>query len=157
MIGIGFDIHRLIKGRRLFLGGVAIKYPKGLLGHSDGDVLLHAICDALLGAAGLGDLGKFFPDTKPEFRGIASSALLERVLAKIRRNGFRVVTIDTIIIAEEPKLIRWKESIRKRITGILGLKPRRVNIKAKTMEGLGVIGAKQAIAAFALAYLNKKR
>jgi len=151
-IGIGFDIHRLVKGRKLILGGVDIPHPKGLLGHSDGDVVLHAVADAVLGAAGLGDIGELFPDTNPKYKNIRSTKILETALAKIRP-GWRVENIYINIITEEPKLGGTKARIRKSISKIAGINS--VNVKAKTMEGLGEIGAKKAIACQAIVSLKK--
>jgi 2-C-methyl-D-erythritol 2,4-cyclodiphosphate synthase len=155
-IGIGYDIHRLEAGRKLFLGGVEIPYVKGLLGHSDGDALLHAVCDALLGAAALGDIGEHFPDTDPAFDGISSAELLACVLRMVRQEGFTVGNVDTIVIAEEPKLGPFKKQIRQRIAGILGIDERQVAVKAKTNEKLGELGATEAIACHAAALLSKE-
>jgi len=134
-IGIGYDIHRLVKGRRLVLGGVEIPCGKGLIGHSDADVLLHAICDAILGACGEDDIGTYFPDTMPEFKDIASSKLVEEVYKVMKeKKGFKVINIDTVVICDEPKLAKYKEKIREHISGILRIKKDTVNIKAKTTE-----------------------
>lgn len=150
-VGLGFDIHRLVPGRKLVLGGVDIPHPSGLLGHSDGDVVLHAVIDALLGAAGLGDIGQKFPDTDPAYKGVSSEILLSRVMGEIRA-GWIVDNVDVTVIAEEPKIAPHREAIRKRLAGGLGTD--RVSIKAKTAEGLGAIGAKEAIACFAVAQLK---
>lgn len=154
-IGIGYDIHRLVKGRRLFIGGAEIPYNKGLLGHSDGDVLLHAICDALLGAICEGDIGQHFPDTEPRYQGIASAELLIKVYELVRDKGYTIGNIDTVIIAQEPALLSFRKDIQKNIAQILGIKEAAVSIKAKTNEGLGEIGKKEAIASFAVAMLIK--
>ncbi|MBM3245055.1 MAG: 2-C-methyl-D-erythritol 2,4-cyclodiphosphate synthase [Candidatus Omnitrophica bacterium] len=154
-IGIGYDIHKLVRGRKLFIGGLLIDYPRGLLGHSDGDVLLHAICDCLLGAVSEGDIGMHFPDTEPKFEGIASTELLIKVYELIKDKGYAINNIDTVIIAEEPKLASYKKEIRKNIALILGIKEDLISIKAKTNEKLGEIGKKEAIAAYATVLLVK--
>lgn len=145
-IGIGYDIHRLVEGRKLFLGGIEIPYIKGLLGHSDGDALLHAICDALLGAMGEGDIGEHFPDTDPEYQDISSSKLLESVIGILRVKHFKVVNIDVVVIAQEPVLLPFKKQMRTKISGIMQIKESQVNIKAKTNEGFDAVGQKEAIA-----------
>lgn len=154
-IGLGYDIHRLVEGRKLFLGGIEIPYVKGLLGHSDADALLHAICDALLGAGGLGDIGEHFPDIDPQYHNISSRELLERVLKLIKKDKFTIDNIDTVIIAQEPSLVPFKKQIRKNIAQILDIKEECVNIKAKTAESVGEIGAKEAIASYAVVILNR--
>lgn len=155
-VGIGYDIHRLVEGRRLLLGGIEIPYVKGLLGHSDGDVLLHAVCDAVLGALGLGDVGEHFPDTDQCYRGISSRELLKKVSALLKDNGFRVNQLDSVIIAEEPNLLPFKKQIREDIALVLEMSAKDVNIKAKTNEGLDAIGRKEAIAAYAVAIIIKE-
>jgi 2-C-methyl-D-erythritol 2,4-cyclodiphosphate synthase len=155
--GIGYDIHRLVEGRKLFLGGLQIDYAKGLLGHSDGDVVLHALCDALLGAAGLGDIGEYFPDNDPAYKDIYSRLLLERVNETLKEKGFEVLNVDMIILAQEPFLRDYKPRIRENIAAILGIEAGLVGVKAKTTEGLGDIGRKEAIAAYAVAALCRKR
>lgn len=152
--GIGYDIHRLIEGRKLFLGGLEIPYIKGLLGHSDGDALLHAICDALLGAAGEPDIGEIFPDTDPKYNGIASGVLLKDVADLIRKKGFQITNVDTIIIAQEPVLSPFKKHIQANIARILEIAPDCVTIKAKTNEGLGDVGRKEAIACYSIVALT---
>jgi len=152
-IGIGYDIHRLVEGRKLFLGGVEIPYLKGLLGHSDGDVLLHAICDALLGAVGAGDIGEHFPDTDPQYQGISSAELLSKVKSLIEKRNFFIGNLDTVVVAEEPKLAPFKKEIKETIARILSIKQDCVNIKAKTHEGMGEIGQKEAIACYATVML----
>ncbi|MFH0790719.1 MAG: 2-C-methyl-D-erythritol 2,4-cyclodiphosphate synthase [Candidatus Omnitrophota bacterium] len=154
-IGIGYDIHRLIKGRELFIGGVEIPYHKGLLGHSDGDVLLHAICDALLGAISEGDIGQHFPDNEPKYKGIASKELLIKVYELVKNKGYEVNNIDSVIIAEEPVLSPYRKNIRKEIAEILNIKEDVVSIKAKTNEGLGEIGKKKAIASYTVALISR--
>ena len=154
-IGIGYDIHRLVEGRKLFIGSVEIPYTKGLLGHSDGDVLLHAICDALLGTVAQGDIGEHFPDTDPQYQDISSSKLLEIVAGLVRKKDCSISNIDTVIIAQEPKLSPFKKQIQKNIAQLLKIKEDCVNVKAKTNEGLGEIGRKEAIAAYAAVVINK--
>lgn len=153
-VGIGYDIHRLVEGRKLFLGGLEIPYIKGLLGHSDGDVLLHAICDALLGAIAEGDIGSHFPDTNPVYQGIDSSKLLNNVTGMVEKKGFVINNVDTVIIAQEPMLMPFKKLIQQRVAAILNLSEDCVSIKAKTNEGLGEIGNKEAIAAYAIASIR---
>lgn len=155
-IGIGYDIHRLVKGRKLFLGGVRIPYPKGLHGHSDADVVLHAICDALLGALGKGDIGEHFPNTDRRYKGIASLRLLSKVNNLVKKEGFRIVNIDTMVLAEKPKLQSFKPRMCRVIANTLGISVDAVNIKATTQEGLGFGGKiKEGIAAYAVALLKK--
>jgi len=148
-VGIGYDIHRLVEGRKLIIGGVQIPYIRGLLGHTDADVLLHAITDALLGAIGGSDIGELFPDTDPRYRDADSSLLLKEVLSMAGKKGYAIINVDTIIIAEEPKLSSFKHLIQRKVAGILEIVPECVNIKAKTNEGLGDLGQKKAIAVFA--------
>lgn len=155
-VGIGYDIHRLTEGRELFLGGVMIPYIKGLLGHSDGDALLHAICDALLGAAAEGDIGEHFPDTDPRYQDIASKELLREVAALIEKKGFMVTNVDAVVIAQEPILSPFKKDMQRTIAEILRIKQENVTVKAKTNEGLGEIGRKEAIAAYAVAAIESK-
>jgi len=156
-VGSGYDIHRLIKGRKLVLGGVVIPFEKGLLGHSDADVVLHALCDALLGAAGLGDIGQHFPDTEPQFKGISSMELLARTFQLVRDKGFCVNNVDATILAEAPRLDLYRSTMRTNIAGVLELEPADVNIKATTMEGLGAIGKGEAIAAMCVVTLLEKQ
>ena len=150
-IGQGFDIHKLVAGRPLLLGGLAIDHPRGLEGHSDGDVLLHAVIDALLGAAGKGDIGDRFPDSDPKLKGIASAKMLETVLGDLR--DWRIVNVDITLVAEEPKLGPRKREIAAHVSKLLGGAP--VNVKAKTAEGLGPIGHREAIACLAVVELGK--
>ena len=154
--GIGFDVHRLVGGRPLILGGVKIASPKGLKGHSDADVLVHAICDALLGAIGDEDMGEHFPDTDPKFKNISSLKLLKEVLDRVSRKGFSLIHLDTIVIAQKPKLIPFKESIRRRLAEALSVAENQVNVKAKTTEGLGLFGRSEGIASYAIATVEKK-
>jgi 2-C-methyl-D-erythritol 2,4-cyclodiphosphate synthase len=148
--GIGYDVHRLVRGRRLVLGGVTIPHSKGLSGHSDADVLAHAITDALLGAAGLGDIGLHFPDSDPAYKGADSIALLRTAYEKVKANGFVVNNLDAVIIAEEPKLYPFTPEMKTRIAEALTADPGTVNIKATTTEGLGFTGRKRGIAAWAV-------
>ncbi len=153
-IGTGYDVHRLVQDRELILGGVKIPYEKGLLGHSDADVLLHAVMDALLGAAALGDIGKHFPDSDPAYKGISSMALLEKVGELLAQKGFIVENIDSTIIAQAPKMRPYIEAMRENIAGALGLEKDFVSVKATTEEGMGFTGAGQGIAAQAVCLLT---
>lgn len=153
-IGHGFDAHALVAGRRLILGGVVIPFEQGLAGHSDADVLLHAICDALLGAAALGDLGRHFPDSDPRFEGVDSRSLLREAARMLASNGFMIVNIDALIIAEQPKMAPHIPAMVKNIAQDLGLSSRDVNVKAKTTERLGCIGRGEGIAAEAVALIE---
>ena len=154
-IGQGFDVHPLVLGRRLVIGGVEIPYEKGLEGHSDADVLLHAICDALLGAAGLGDIGQHYPDTSSAFRGIDSRELLRDVAKKVARLKLKVINIDATVIAQEPRLAPYKSRMTGNIAADLGITPACVNIKATTTEHLGFLGRLEGIAAQAVALLEE--
>jgi len=154
-VGIGYDIHRLAKGRKFTLGGVQIPHSKGLVGHSDGDALLHALTDALLGAAGLSDIGDLFPDTDRRWKGASSLFLLKEVVARVRRKGLRVVNVDAVVLAEEPKIGPYREKIRRTIAAALGVAPGDVGLKAKTMEGLGPIGQKKALSVTCVALVEK--
>ena len=149
-IGQGFDVHRLVEGRRLVIGGVDIAHDKGLLGHSDADVLLHAICDALLGAAALGDIGRHFPDSDPRYRGIDSRELLRRVAGLVREEGFAPVNVDATIIAEAPRMAPHIPAMVAHIAADLGIDGGRVNVKATTTEKLGFAGRGEGIAAQAV-------
>jgi len=155
-IGIGYDIHQLVKGRRLVLGGVEIPFEKGLLGHSDGDVLIHSICDGILGALGKGDIGRHFPDTDPKYKGISSLILLEEVCQIMAKAKFEVNNLDSVIIAQKPLLLPYIEGMRKNIGEILKIAPDSISIKAKTNEGLGPIGRGEGIAAYAIVLLGKR-
>jgi 2-C-methyl-D-erythritol 2,4-cyclodiphosphate synthase len=152
-VGIGYDVHRLVAGRKLVLGGVEIPCELGLLGHSDADVLCHAVCDALIGAAGLGDIGGHFPDTDPAYAGISSLILLSRVAGLIRSEGYRIANIDATILAEEPRLAAFMPGMRANLAQSLGVDPARVNIKAGTNEKLDAIGHGQGIACHAVALI----
>jgi 2-C-methyl-D-erythritol 2,4-cyclodiphosphate synthase len=149
-IGTGYDVHRLVDGRKLVIGGVDIPYEKGLLGHSDADVLLHAVCDALLGAAGLGDIGKHFPDTDPRFKGISSLKLLGEVSRLLGEKGFRVNNIDATIVAERPKMAPHIPAMTANIEAAVKAGPGAVNVKATTTEGLGFAGKGEGMAAYAV-------
>ncbi len=153
-VGIGYDIHRLVAGRKLFLGGVEVPFAKGLNGHSDADVLLHAVCDALLGAAGLGDIGEHFPNTDAKYKGISSVVLLKEVAALLKKNKQTIGNIDCVVIAEEPNLKLLKPKMKAKIAETLGLKIDCVNIKATTQEGVGFGSTKDAIAAYATAIIK---
>jgi 2-C-methyl-D-erythritol 2,4-cyclodiphosphate synthase len=150
-IGHGWDIHRLVAGRKFLLGGVEIPHPTGPLGHSDGDVLLHSIIDALLGASGQGDIGRLFPDTDPSIKGISSETMLAKVL-ELLRGKWAIVNIDVTVIAEAPKIAPHRDAIRSRVAALTGCG--QVNVKAKTNEGLGYVGAREAIECHAVAELK---
>ena len=154
--GIGYDIHRLVSGRKLILGGVEIPFEKGLLGHSDADVLIHALCDALLGAAGLGDIGIHFPDTDIAYRGISSMVLLDKTAQMLKSRGFSVVNVDVTVLAQAPKLSPFRKAMQEKIAGILHLTADCVNVKATTTEGLGAIGNGDGIAAMCVAMINRR-
>lgn len=156
-IGMGYDVHRLTEGRRLIMGGVEIPYEKGLLGHSDADVLLHAVMDALLGAAALGDIGKHFPDTDPAYKGISSVKLLEHVGELLTENRFLIENIDATIIAQAPKMRPHIDEMRVNIARALQIETEQVNVKATTEEGLGFTGAGEGISAQAICMLTSPR
>lgn len=152
-IGMGYDIHRFAKNRRLFLGGVEIPYKKGLLGHSDADVLLHSVCDAILGAIGMDDIGRHFPNTCKKYKGISSALLLGHVYGLCKKQGYKIGNLDITVIAEEPKINPYKGKMKSVISKIL--KTKNINIKSTTNEGLGAIGKKQGIASYSIALLQK--
>jgi 2-C-methyl-D-erythritol 2,4-cyclodiphosphate synthase len=152
-IGEGWDIHALVPGRKLLIGGVEIPFERGLLGHSDADVLLHAVTDALLGAAGLGDIGRHFPDTDDRFRGADSILLLTEAARRVREQGFQIANVDSTVIAQAPKLAPHIDAMRERIAQALDLAPGQVNVKAKTAEKLGPVGEGLAIEARAIALI----
>lgn len=154
-IGHGYDVHRLVEGRDLILGGVKIPYEKGLLGHSDADVLLHAVSDALLGAAGLGDIGRHFPDTDPQYKGADSLMLLRQVYRKISEKGYRVGNIDVTMIAQRPKLKDYIPQMQANIAAAVGTAPDRVNVKATTEEKLGFTGTGEGMACHAVCLLEE--
>ncbi len=153
-IGTGYDVHRLVTGRKLVLGGISIPFEKGLLGHSDADVLVHAVCDALLGAAGLGDIGLHFPDSSPEFKDIYSIKLLVRTGQMLREKGFSVVNTDATVFAEAPKLSPYRKEMEMTLAQALEIEAGRVNVKATTAEGLGMIGKGEGIGAMAVAMIE---
>ena len=156
-IGHGYDVHRLVEGRNLILGGVKIDYEKGLLGHSDADVLLHAVSDALLGAAGLGDIGRHFPDTDPKYKGADSLELLREVYRKISEKGFRVGNIDVTMVAQKPKLKDFIPQMQENIAAAVGVTPDRVNVKATTEEKLGFTGSGEGMACHAVCLLEEMK
>ncbi|MDO4614236.1 MAG: 2-C-methyl-D-erythritol 2,4-cyclodiphosphate synthase [Lachnospiraceae bacterium] len=153
-VGTGYDVHKLTEGRKLILGGVEIPYEKGLLGHSDADVLLHAIMDALLGAAGLGDIGLHFPDNDPAYEGISSLKLLKKVGGTLTNKGYYICNIDATVIAQRPKLRPYIDEMRKNIALVLGIPEDRVNVKATTEEGLGFTGSGEGIASQAVCAIS---
>ncbi len=154
-IGIGYDIHRLKNGKGIRLGAILIPCEFELVGHSDADVLIHAVCDALLGAVGAGDMGTHFPDSDEKFRGKESSWFLREVAKKVQKKGFKISQIDSVIIAERPKLLEYLPQIRKKLAGLLRTSIEQVSVKAKTNEGLDSIGGKKAIAAWAVSLVQK--
>jgi 2-C-methyl-D-erythritol 2,4-cyclodiphosphate synthase len=153
-IGFGYDSHRLVEGRKLIIGGITIPHPKGLLGHSDADVLCHAIVDAVIGALGLGDIGKHFPDTDPRWKDAASVEFLKYVVELATANGFEVTWIDATVVAEEPRLLPYIEPMKEALKE-WGIPHGVLNIKAKTNEGMGFVGRKEGIAAYAVCLLNR--
>ena len=154
-IGHGYDVHRLVEGRKLILGGVEIPFEKGLLGHSDADVLTHAVMDALLGAAGLGDIGRLFPDTDPAYAGADSLVLLDAVMERLRAAGYRVGNVDATILAQRPKLAPHIPAMRANLARRMGVEPGRVNVKATTEEKLGFTGSGEGMAAHAVCLLEE--
>ncbi len=154
-VGMGYDVHKLVEGRKLILGGIEIPYEKGLLGHSDADVLVHAIMDALLGAAGLGDIGKHFPDTDLKYKDISSVSLLKHVAELLDQEGYIIENIDASIIAQKPKMLPYMELMRAKIADALGLLKEQINIKATTEEGLGFTGSGEGISSQAICALEK--
>jgi 2-C-methyl-D-erythritol 2,4-cyclodiphosphate synthase len=154
-VGLGFDLHRLGRGRPFVLGGLRIPHPVGPVGHSDGDALLHALVDAILGASGGGDIGDRFPDTDPRWKGADSRKLLEAVWRPLRKAGWRVGNVDATVVAERPKLGPWKRKIARQIAGLLGIPPYFVNVKAKTLEKLGEIGSGKAVAAQVVVMMSR--
>jgi 2-C-methyl-D-erythritol 2,4-cyclodiphosphate synthase len=155
-IGIGYDAHPLVPGRKLVLGGVAIPFGKGLEGWSDADVLTHAVMDALLGAAALGDIGQHFPSGEPEYRDISSLVLLDKVVEKLEEQGYKVVNIDATIVAEKPRLSEYIDDMRQALGHVLGVDISRINVKASTGNGLGFIGRGEGIAAYAVVMIEGK-
>ena len=155
-IGHGYDVHKLVEGRKLIMGGVEIPYEKGLLGHSDADVLLHAISDALLGAAALGDIGKLFPDTDPQFKGADSMVLMAEVYRNIKEKGYKVVNVDATIIAQRPKMRSYIDAMRDNIAKVLECDVDCINVKATTEEGMGFTGEGMGISAHAVCLIDKE-
>lgn len=155
-IGQGYDVHRLVEGRKLILGGMEIPYERGLLGHSDADVLLHAIMDAMLGAAGLGDIGRHFPDNDPDYKDADSLILLQTVAHKLNEAGWQVGNLDATIVAQKPKLAAYLPQMREKIATAVGVMPEQINVKATTEEGLGFTGNGDGIAAQAVVLLVNK-
>ena len=153
-IGQGYDVHRLVEGRKLIIGGVDIPYEKGLLGHSDADVLLHAVMDALLGAAALGDIGQHFPDSDERYKGISSIALLKEVGKILQENGYMIENIDSTVMAQRPKLLPYRPQMAENIAAALGIEKEQVSVKATTEEGLGFTGTGEGISAQAIALLS---
>jgi 2-C-methyl-D-erythritol 2,4-cyclodiphosphate synthase len=153
-VGFGYDVHRLVAGRKLILGGVELPFEKGLLGHSDADVLCHALADALLGAAAMGDIGKHFPDTDPQFRGISSLVLLRHVGGLIRSHNFEIINVDSAIVLQQPKISPYVTPMRENIANALGVQINQVSVKATTNEGLGYIGTEDGAAAYAVASIR---
>lgn len=156
-VGHGYDVHKLVPERRLILGGVEIPYERGLLGHSDADVLTHAVMDALLGAAALGDIGRHFPDTDPAYAGADSLKLLEHVTALLKKEGWRVENVDATILAQRPKLAGYIPQMRERLAAGMGITLEQVNVKATTEEGLGFTGSGEGMAAHAVCLLEKEK
>jgi 2-C-methyl-D-erythritol 2,4-cyclodiphosphate synthase len=154
MVGIGYDVHRFAEGRPLVLGGVTIEHTHGLEGHSDADVLSHAIADALLGAMGLADIGHYFPPGDPECKDICSLKILEKCRQLARENGYRIINVDSTLIAEAPKILPHREAMQGHVANALGLLPKWVGIKATTNEGMGFVGRKEGIAAMAVAQVE---
>ncbi len=155
-IGQGYDVHRLTEGRRLILGGVDIPHPKGLLGHSDGDVLLHAVMDALLGAAAMGDIGKHFPDSDPAYKGADSLKLLEKVCRLLETQGYEIVNIDATLVLEQPRVACHIPQMREHIAAAAGCESERISVKASSEEGLGFTGSGEGVAAAAVALISRK-
>ena len=153
--GIGYDLHRLAKGRRLILGGVEIPAAKGLVGHSDADILLHAVTDALLGAAGLGDIGQHFPPSDPQWHDADSAVFLRHARRLVEESGYRLVNLDAVVVLEKPKLAPFRDAIRESLADKLGVSPDQVSVKAKTAEGLGPIGEGEAAEAHVVVLLSR--
>ena len=155
-VGLGYDLHVLVAGRALMIGGVHIPFDRGVAGHSDGDVLLHALTDALLGASGLGDIGSFFPPTDPQWKNAPSSRLLQIVLEKIRQEGWQLENADCVVALQEPKLLPYRDTICRSIAALLNVPPNRIFVKAKTGEGVGVIGDGSAVAAWCVCLISRQ-
>ncbi len=155
-IGIGYDVHKLVTGRKLVLGGVAIPFEKGLFGHSDADVLIHAVCDALLGAAGLGDIGLHFPDTDQEYKDISSIKILVKTYELISSKNFKIINLDSTIFADAPKISPYRDAMQKNIARTIEIEPDCVNVKATTFEGLGMIGKGEGIGAMCVVLIQSR-
>ncbi|OGP56462.1 MAG: 2-C-methyl-D-erythritol 2,4-cyclodiphosphate synthase [Deltaproteobacteria bacterium RBG_13_52_11] len=153
-VGMGYDVHPLVEGRPLILGGITIPYQRGLAGHSDADVLVHAICDALLGAISEGDLGRHFPDSDPQYKDVESLVLLRKVVEMVARKGFSITNIDATIVAQAPQLAPYRSPMEEKIAATVGVEQERVNVKATTTEGLGFTGRGEGIAAYAVVLLE---
>jgi 2-C-methyl-D-erythritol 2,4-cyclodiphosphate synthase len=156
-IGLGYDIHRLSKGKTLFLGGVEIPHHSGLVGHSDGDCLIHALADALLGALGEGDIGRLFPDNDPKWKGIRSVVLLRKIVPRLKRKKAEILNVDLVVVAQAPKLAPHAARMKKGLASILGIPEGDIGIKAKTNEGLGLVGQERAIACWAVVMVGLKK
>jgi 2-C-methyl-D-erythritol 2,4-cyclodiphosphate synthase len=156
-VGVGYDVHQLVEGRKLFLGGIEIPFHKGLLGHSDGDVLIHAICDAILGAIGEGDIGVFFPDSDKSIEGIQSTKILAHIIGLMREKDYTIVNVDAVVAAQEPKIAPIRDTIRASLAAIIGINVDRISIKGKTTEGLGFVGRKEGIEVYAVALLDESK
>ncbi len=154
--GIGYDIHRLVAERRLVIAGVEIPFTKGLQGHSDADVLLHALCDALLSAAGMGDIGEHFPDTDPQYQGASSGRLLAQVIRTVKARGFAIENVAAVVVAQEPRLAPFKRQMKENLARLTGLPEDAIGVHAKTNEGLDAVGAQEAIAVFATCLLRRE-
>jgi len=154
--GVGYDLHRLVEGRRLVLGGVEIPHDRGLLGHSDADVILHAVTDALLGAAGLGDIGELFPPSDPRWKDASSLTFLTQARELVEQSGYSVVNVDVVIVIEQPRILPYRQQIRGNLAAALGLAPQAVSVKAKTAEGLGPVGEGAAAEAHAVATIRRR-
>ncbi|SMP05474.1 2-C-methyl-D-erythritol 2,4-cyclodiphosphate synthase [Desulfurobacterium pacificum] len=154
-VGIGYDAHRFEEGRKLIIGGVEIPYHLGLKGHSDADVLTHAICDAILGALSLGDIGELFPDTDEKYRSVSSLILLEKVVSLAERMGYKIVNVDTVIVAQEPKFKPYKEEMKRKLASVMKIGKERISVKATTTEGMGFEGRREGISAQAVVLLEK--
>ena len=155
-VGFGYDVHQLVEGRDLWLGGVLIPHEKGALGHSDADVLLHAICDAILGAAALGDIGQHFPDTSADFKGIDSKILLARTCELLRSHGWEISNIDSTLCLERPKVMKHADKMKAAISEVAGIAPDQISIKATTSEKMGFVGREEGVNAYAVALIFKK-
>ncbi|MFZ2054112.1 MAG: 2-C-methyl-D-erythritol 2,4-cyclodiphosphate synthase [Candidatus Aminicenantales bacterium] len=156
-IGLGYDIHRLSKGKILYLGGVKIPHHSGLAGHSDGDCVIHALVDAMLGALGEGDIGRLFPDNDPKWKGVRSVVLLRKIVPRLKRKKAEILNIDLVVVAEEPKLAPYAERMKQALGSILGIPEENIGIKAKTNEGLGLLGRERAIACWAVVLIELKK